>query len=166
MTRCFDLYPDRAALNRQQFQFRPSFAQAWAHAIDRLDDSRGMIIRMEPVQNQQAAYKFVATQIINNPFAGFARFKDNFHHPFQSCAMQFHQQLNQLASGDSRGWIANVVKLTYQVADPLYALLKVLLIFHDPPDNTRSESLNQVAKALSPCDWPSFNVVLSLLACW
>jgi hypothetical protein len=166
MTRCFDLYPDRAALNRQQFQFRPSFAQAWAHAIDRLDDSRGMIIRMEPVQNQQAAYKFVATQIINNPFAGLARFKDNFHHPFQSCAMQFHQQLNQLASGDSRGWIANVVKLTYQVADPLYALLKVLLIFHDPPDNTRSESLNQVAKTLSPCDWPSFNVLLSLLACW
>jgi hypothetical protein len=64
--------------------------------------------------------------------------------------MQFHQQLNQFARSDSRGWIADIVKLTYQVADPLYALLKVLFIFHDPPDNTRSESLNQVAKRFPP----------------
>ena len=82
-----------------RFEIRPGL-------FERLDNACLEALRMQPVEQEQAAHQIIASQGGNDGGSGGSRLVHDFEHAFNSRAVKFHEQLDEfLRSRGERGII-------------------------------------------------------------
>jgi len=88
---------------------------------------------MKRVQQQKTPRNRVTPEPVYDFIARSTRLEDDFHHPFQSRAVDFHQKLHEFLGCDIRSCCLCLFKLTHQDAEPLNLPLKFFFGCHADP---------------------------------